>query len=59
MKAAGIKSPAATLMVLEFNAVLSAAAPRPRRAKKTAATALGKLVTAAKTSPPTTISATP
>ena len=57
--AAGTSKPATTLTALELRAVLSAAAPRPLRAKNTAATALGKLVTAARTSAPTTMSATP
>ena len=45
-----------TLRVLLFRAVLKVAAPRPRAARYTAATALGRLVTAASTRPPTTIS---
>ena len=50
--------PTTTLRVLLFRAVLKVAAPRPRAARYTAATALGRLVTAASTSPPTTISGT-
>src|SRR5215469_13744272 len=55
----GSSSPAMTFRVLLFSAVLSVAAPRPRPAKYTAATALGRLVTAASTSPPVMISGTP
>ena len=55
---AGISSPATTLIALLFRAVLSTAAPRPRRARYTALTAFGKLVTTASTSPPVTMSAT-
>ena len=47
-----------TLRVLLFMAVLKDAAPRPRAARYTAATALGRLVTAASTRPPTIISGT-
>ena len=57
-RAAGISSPATTLIALLFSAVLSTAAPRPRRARYTALTAFGRLVTTASTSPPVTISAT-
>src|SRR5881394_1822471 len=41
---AGISSPPTTLIALLFRAVLSTAAPRPRRARYTADTAFGKLV---------------
>src|SRR5215469_12403971 len=47
-----------TLRLLLFSAVLKVAAPRPRAARYTAATTLGKLVTAASTRPPTTSSGT-
>ena len=56
---AGMSSPATTLIALLFSAMLSTAAPRPRRARYTAATAFGRLVTIASTSPPVTMSATP
>ena len=56
---AGMSSPATTLIALLFRAMLSTAAPRPRRARYTAATAFGRLVTIASTSPPVTMSATP
>ena len=56
--AAGISRPMATLRVLLFMAVLKDAAPRPRAARYTAATALGRLVTAASTRPPTINSGT-
>ncbi len=56
---AGISSPATTLIALLFRAMLSTAAPRPRRARYTAATAFGRLVTTTSTSPPVTMSATP
>ena len=46
------------MIALLFRAVLSTAAPRPRRARYTADTAFGKLVTTASTSPPVTMSAT-
>src|ERR1035438_7774253 len=52
MITAGMSSPAMTLRVLLLNASLSVAAARPRRARKTAATALGMLVTAARTMAP-------
>src|ERR1039457_5677466 len=52
MITAGISSPARTLRVLLLNASLSVAEARPRRARKTAATALGMLVTAARTMAP-------
>jgi hypothetical protein len=55
---AGISRPATTLIVLLFSAVLSVAAPRPRRARYTALTAFGRLVTTASTRPPVTMSAT-
>ena len=51
--------PATTLIALLFRAMLSTAAPRRRRARYTAATAFGRLVTMASTSPPVTMSATP
>ena len=54
-----MSSPATTLIALLFSAMLSTAAPRPRRARYTAATAFGRLVTMASTSPPVTMSATP
>ena len=54
-----MSSPATTLIALLFSAMLSTAAPRPRRARYTAATAFGRLVTIASTSPPVTMSATP
>src|SRR5271154_6478432 len=56
INAAGISRPITTLRVLLFRAVLKVAAPRPRAARYTAATAFGRLVTAASTRPPTTIS---
>ena len=46
------------MIALLFRAVLSTAAPRPRRARYTALTAFGKLVTTASTSPPVTMSGT-
>src|ERR1039457_3369565 len=52
MITAGVRSPAVTLRVLLLNASLSVAEARPRRARKTAATALGMLVTAARTIAP-------
>src|SRR5260221_72211 len=55
---AGSSRPATTLRVLLLRAVLRVAAPRPRAARYTAATAFGRLVTAARTRPPTTISGT-
>src|SRR5215813_4585609 len=55
---AGSKRPATTLRVLLFRAVLKVAAPRPRAARYTAATAFGRLVTAASTTAPVTISGT-
>src|SRR5258706_12993036 len=55
---AGSSRPATTLRVLLLRAVLRVAAPRPRAARYTAATAFGRLVTAARTRPPTTIPAT-
>ena len=56
---AGSSSPAATLSALLFSVVLSMAAPRPRAARYTAATAFGRLVTAASTTPPVTICGIP
>src|SRR5438270_5693304 len=53
---AGSNSPATTFSALLFIAVLSVAAPRPRVARYTAATAFGRLGTPARMSPPTTIS---
>src|SRR5258706_15054213 len=53
---AGSSRPATTLRGLLLRAVLRVAAPRPRAARYTAATAFGRLVTAARTKPPTTIS---
>src|ERR1035438_1526923 len=52
MITAGMSSPARTLRVLLLKASLRVAAAHPRRARKTAATALGMLVTAAKTMAP-------
>ena len=52
MMTAGISRPARTLRVLLLNASLKVAEARPRRARKTAATALGRLVTAARTMAP-------
>src|SRR5487761_1438940 len=54
--APGINSPATTLRLLLVRAVLKAAAPRIFVARWTAATALGRLVTAARMTPPTTAS---
>src|SRR6266567_96001 len=51
---AGRRKPATALIVLLFIASLRVAAPRPRRARYTAATALGRLVTAARITAPTT-----
>ena len=59
MIVAGSSSPAVTLSALLFSVVLSMAAPRPRAARYTAATAFGRLVTAASTTPPVTICGTP
>src|ERR1700727_3486187 len=56
--AAGRKRPKATLRVLLFIASLRVAGPRPRRARWTAATALGRLVIAASTMPPVTMPGT-
>src|SRR5215468_10298550 len=56
--AAGMSSPAVTLSALLFSVVLSMAAPRPLAARYTAATAFGRLVTAASTTPPVMISGT-
>ena len=56
---AGSSRPAVTLSALLFSVVLSMAAPRPRTARYTAATAFGRLVTAASTTPPVTICGTP
>ncbi len=56
---AGSSSPAATLSALLFSVVLSMAAPRPRAARYTAATAFGRLVTAASSTPPVTICGIP
>ena len=56
---AGSSSPAATLSALLFSVVLSMAAPRPRAARYTAATAFGRLVTAASITPPVTICGIP
>ncbi len=53
-----MSSPATTLIALLFSAVLSTAAPRPRRARYTAVTAFGRLVTTASTMAPVTMSAT-
>ena len=55
MIVAGSSSPAVTFSVLLFSVVLSMAAPRPRAARYTAATAFGRLVTPASTTPPVTI----
>jgi hypothetical protein len=52
MITAGMSSPARTLRVLLLKASLSVAEARPRQARKTAATALGMLVTAARTMAP-------
>ncbi len=59
MIVAGSSRPAVTFSVLLFSVVLSMAAPRPRAARYTAATALGRLVTAASTTPPVMICGTP
>ncbi len=56
---AGSSSPAVTLSALLFSVVDSIAAPRPRAARYTAATAFGRLVTAASTTPPVMICGTP
>src|SRR6188472_2540531 len=53
-----MSNPATMLIALLFRAMLSTAAPRPRRARYTADTAFGRLVTTASTSPPVTMSAT-
>jgi hypothetical protein len=54
----GSSKPTVTFRALLLRAMLSVAAPLPRAARYSAATALGRLVTPARTRPPMTISAT-